>query len=64
MNNGEPLSGEWLMAWERAMLIEETKEQEQFAEFYAQIPELVIRRKTHESHLPLKFVTNKPQEGR
>ena len=64
MNNGEPLSGEWLMAWERAMLIEEMKEQEQFAEFYASIPELVIRHKTQESHLPLKFVTKARQEGR
>ena len=58
MNNGEPLSGEWLAAWEHTMLIEEAKEQEQFSEFYAQIPELVVRHKTQESHLPLKFVTN------
>ena len=59
MNNGEPLSGEWLKAWEHAMLIEEAKEYEQFTEFYAQIPELVIRHKTLESHIPLfKFITN------
>lgn len=58
MNDGSPLSSEWLAAWERAMLIEEAKEQEQFAEFYAQIPKLVIRHKTYESHMPLKFVTN------
>ena len=64
MNNGEPLSGEWLITWEHAMLIEEAKEQEQFADFYALIPELVIRHKTQESHLPLKFLTNEQQEGR
>lgn len=58
MNNGEPLSGKWLTAWEHAMLIEEAKEQEQFSEFYAQIPELVIRHRTYESHIPLKFLTN------
>ena len=63
MNDNSPLNSEWLSAWERAMLIEEAKEQEQFSVFYAQIPEL-IRHKTQESHLPLKFVTNKPQEGR
>jgi len=64
MNNGEPLSGEWLTAWERAMLIEEAKEQEQFDSFYSSIPELIIRHKTYESHLPLKFVTNERKEGR
>ena len=64
MNNGEPLSGEWLTAWEHAMLIEEGKDMERFHDFYASIPELVIRHKTHESHLPLKFVTNVRQEGR
>ena len=58
MNDGSPLSGEWLVAWEHAMLIEEAREQEQFSEFYAQIPELVNRHKTQESHLPWKFVTN------
>ena len=64
MNDNSPLSGEWLVAWEHAMLIEEAKEQEQFAEFYAKIPEFVTRHKTQESHLPLKFVTNKQLEGR
>ena len=64
MNNGEPLSSEWLMAWEHAMLIEEAKEQEQYRDFYASIPELVARHKTLESHLPLKFITNAMQEGR
>ena len=58
MNNGEPLSSEWLASCEHAMLIEEGKDMERFHKFYAQIPELVIRHKTHESHLPLKFVTN------
>ena len=62
MNHGESLSGEWLSAWERTMLIEEAKEQEQFADFYASIPKLVIRRKTLEQHLPLKFITNTQQE--
>lgn len=64
MNHEEPLSGEWLSAWERAMLIEEAKEQEQFADFYASTPELVIRHKTMERHLPLKFITNERQKGR
>lgn len=64
MNDGSPLSGEWLTAWEHAMLIEEAKDMERFHDFYAQIPELVIRHKTQMSHLPLKFETNKPQEGR
>lgn len=65
MNDGSHLSGEWITTtWERAMLIEEAKEQNQFAEFYASIPELVIRHKTLESHLPLKFVTNEQQKGR
>lgn len=64
MNDNSPLSGEWLVAWERSMLIEEAKEQERFVEFYARIPELAIRHKTHESHLPLKFVTNVRQKGR
>ena len=64
MNDGSPLSGECPVAWEHAMLIEEAKEQKQFAEFYAQIPELVICHKTQELHLPLKFVTNARQEGR
>ena len=63
MNDNSPLSGKWLAAWERAMLLEEAKEQEQFAEFYARIPELVNRHKTQESHLPLKFVTNKQVKG-
>ncbi len=64
MNDNSPLSGEWLVAWERTMLIEETKEQERFVEFYARIPELAISHQTHESHLPLKFVTNEHKEGR
>lgn len=64
MNNGEPLSGEYLTSWEHAMLIEEAKEQEQYRDFYASIPELVVCHKTLESHLPLKFVTNVQQEGR
>ena len=64
MNDGSPLSGEWLTAWERAMLIEEAKEQNQFAEFYASIPDLVILHKTQESHLPLTFLTNTRREGR
>ena len=59
MNNDEPLSGEWLTAWEHAMLIEEAKEQEQFADFYTSVPELIVRHKTQESHLPLKFLTKK-----
>lgn len=44
MNNGEPLSGEWLTALERerAMLSEETKEQKQFDSFYSSIPELTV----------------------
>lgn len=64
MNNGEPLSVEWFTAWERAMLIEEAKEQKQFAEFYSKIPELVARHKIQESHLPLKFVTNNHKKAR
>ena len=65
MNDGSPLSGEWLVAWERAMLIEEAKEHERSAEFYARIPEFVVRHKTQEAHLPLKFfVTNEHVEGR
>ena len=56
--------GEWLTTWECEMLIEEAKEQEQYHNFYASIPELAVRHKTLESHLPLKFVTNKPQESR
>ena len=60
MNNAETLSGEWLITWERAMLIEEAKEQEQYHNFYASIQELVARHKTLESHLPLKFITGKP----
>ena len=62
LNHEKPLSGKCLIAWEHAMLIEEAKEQEQFADFYTSIPELVIRRKTLEQHLPLKFITNKWQE--
>ena len=64
MNNGEQLSGEWLDAWERAMLIEEAKEQERFQDFYASIPELVIRHKTQEQHLPMKLTTNARQKER
>ena len=63
MNNGEPLSSEWLTTWEHAMLIEEAKEQEQYHDFYASIPELVVRHKTLELHLPLKFATNVRKEG-
>ena len=59
MNNDEPLSGEWLTTWERAMLIEEAKEQERFPDFYDSIPGLVVRHKTQESHLPLIFLTEK-----
>lgn len=64
MNNGELLSGKWLTAWEYAMLIEEAKEQERFADFYSSIPELIVRHKTLESHLPLIFVTSARQEGK
>ena len=64
MNNNSPLSGEWLTSWEHAMLIEEAKEHEQFADFYASIPMLAVRHKTQESHLPLKFITNVRKERR
>ena len=64
MNNGEPLSGEWLTALERAMLIEEAKDMERFHDFYAQIPELVVRHETLKLHLPLKFTTNAMRESR
>lgn len=48
--------------WERefkiAELIEESEEQRRFDEFYEKIPELVVRHKTQESHLPLIFVSS------
>lgn len=50
--------------WRNNINEEEAKEQEQFADFYTSIPELVIRHKTQESYLPLKFLTNEQQEGR
>ena len=64
MNDQEPLSGKLFTAWEYAMLIEEAKEQERFADFYSSIPELIVRHNTLESHLPLIFVISARQEGK
>lgn len=48
--------------WERefkiAELIAESEEQRRFDEFYEKIPELAVRHKTQESHLPLIFVSS------
>ena len=45
--------------WEReykiAELIAESEEQRRFNEFYEKIPNVIIRHKTQESHLPLIF---------
>lgn len=46
--------------WERefkiAELIAESEEQRRFNEFYEKIPNVIIRHKTQESHLPLMFI--------
>ena len=54
----------WELEFKIAKLIAESEEQRRFDEFYEKIPNGRIRHKTQESHLPLKFVTNKPKEGR
>ena len=48
--------------WERefkiAELIAELEEQRRFDEFYEKIPNVIIRHKTQESHLPLIFISS------
>ena len=48
--------------WERefkiAELIAESEEQRRFDEFYEKNPNLIIRHKTQESHLPLIFISS------
>ena len=48
--------------WERefkiAELIAESEEQQRFYEFYVKIPNVIIRYKTQESHLPLIFISS------
>ena len=48
----------WEMEFKIAELLEEAKEQERFERFFASIPNLIARHKTHESHLPLIFITS------
>ena len=48
--------------WEREFkiieLIAELEEQRRFDEFYEKIPNLIIRHKTQESHLPLILISS------
>lgn len=48
--------------WERefkiAELIAESEEQRRVDEFYEKIPNVIIRHKTQESHLPLIFISS------
>ena len=44
--------------FEIAELIAESEEQRRFDKFYEKIPNLIIRHKTQESHLPLMFVSS------
>lgn len=41
-----------------AELLAESEEQRRFDEFYEKIPNLMIRHKTQESHLPLIFISS------
>ena len=41
-----------------AELVAESEEQRRFVEFYEKIPNVIIRHKTQESHLPLIFISS------
>lgn len=48
----------WELEFKIAELIAESEEQQRFDEFYEKIPNLIIRHKTQESHLPLIFISS------
>ena len=48
----------WELELKIAELIAELEEQRRFDEFYEKIPNLIIKHKTQESHLPLIFMTS------
>lgn len=48
----------WEREFKMAELIAESEEQRRFNEFYEKIPNVIIRHKTQESHLPLMFISS------
>ena len=58
MNDVDSVSNKWEREFKIAELLAESEEQRRFDEFYEKIPNLMIRHKTQESHLPLIFISS------